>query len=63
MPTSALDPRERPGFQEWMATQQEQKAAVEAELERMAIMPPLENPRIFYEPEQRPLRLLEFLKK
>jgi len=50
-PASALDPRQSPGFPGWLAAQQEQKAALEAELERMATMPPLENPRIFYEPE------------
>jgi len=66
LPASALDPRERPGFQEWMATQQEQKASLEAELERMATMPPLENPRIFYEPEPgtaKDLRVLEKVTK
>jgi hypothetical protein len=52
LPASALNPKERPGFQEWLATLQSEKAALEAELERMATMPPLENPRIFYEPEQ-----------
>jgi hypothetical protein len=51
LPASRLDARQSPGFESWMASQQEEKAALEAELERMAIMPPLENPRIFYEPE------------
>jgi hypothetical protein len=52
LPASALNVRERPGFQEWMATLKSEKAVLEAELERMATMPPLENPRVFYDPEE-----------
>jgi hypothetical protein len=63
MPASALDPRQRPGFQQWMATLQEQKADLEAELERMAMMPPLENPKIFYSPEAQTTRSLKAIEK
>lgn len=63
MPASMLNPRESPGFQGWLAGLQEQKAALEAELERTATMPPLENPRVYYEPEQQTLSISEILKK
>src|SRR5580658_5074695 len=63
LPASALDPRQRPGFQEWVATLQEEKAALEAELERMATMPPLENPKVFYWPEEQTAKSLKTIEK
>ena len=63
MPASMLNPRESPGFQEWMAGLQEQRTALEAELERTATMPPIENPRVYYEPEPESARNFRVIEK
>jgi len=48
MPPTVLNPTENPGFKLHLATLQKMRVALEAEIERMATMDPLENPRIFY---------------
>ena len=63
MPASMLNPGESPGFQEWMAGLQEQRTALEAELERTATMPPIENPRVYYEPEPESARNFRVIEK
>jgi hypothetical protein len=52
LPESALNPKERPSFPLHLVTLRKKKIALEAELERMATMDPLENPRVFYPPEE-----------
>jgi hypothetical protein len=63
MPASVLNPKEHPAFKERLATLQREKTALEAELERMATMPPLENPRVFYEPEEQTAKNLRITEK
>lgn len=52
LPESALNPKEHPSFKLTLATLRKKKVALEAELERMATMDPLQNPRVFYPPEE-----------
>jgi hypothetical protein len=59
LPASALNPKENPAFHFRLKTLRKEKAALEAELERMVTMPPLENPRIFYPPEEQTSEWLE----
>ena len=47
-PASVLD---RPVPESEIARKREKKAELEAEFERMRTLPPLENPKVFYEPE------------
>ena len=50
-PASVLDPATNKAVQMDLATKRKEKSALEAELERMRTMPPLENPRVFYPPD------------
>ena len=63
MPASVLNPKENPGFKLHLATLQKKKVALEAEIERMATMDPLENPRIFYPPEEQTAKNLKATEK
>jgi len=51
MPASALDLKDNPAYQAMVAQLRKQKIPLMAELERTATMPPIENPRVYYEPE------------
>jgi len=48
---SVLDPARNKAAQLSLETKRREKTALLAELERMRTMPPLENPRVFYPPE------------
>ena len=48
---SVLNPAENKAVQLGLETKRKEKAILLAELERMRTMPPLENPRVFYPPE------------
>ena len=65
MPPSVLNPTENPGFKLHLATLQKMRVALEAEIERMATMDPLENPRIFYfyPPEEQTAKNLKATEK
>ena len=59
LPASALNPKEHPAFKLTLGPLRKKKVALEAELERMTTMPPLENPRVFYPPEEQTSENLE----
>lgn len=66
LPASELEMeslKKRPAFQEMLTAVEEQKIALEAELERMTMMPPLDNPKIFYSPEAQTTRSLTTIEK
>lgn len=53
MPASALsDPKEHPAYRLTLGTLRKRRAALEEELNLVAVTPPLENPRVFYPPEE-----------
>jgi hypothetical protein len=58
LPASALNPKEHPAFKRTLATLRKKQGALEAELERMATLSPLENPRVFYPPEEQTIENL-----
>jgi hypothetical protein len=60
---SALDPANNKALQLNLITYREEKAALEAELKRMKALPPLENPRVFYEPERQTHKYLKLMEQ
>jgi hypothetical protein len=55
-PASVLD---RPVSESAIARKREKKAELEAEVKRMRALPPLENPKVFYEPESQTNKYLK----
>src|SRR5271166_4823680 len=54
---------EEPVPDDLLVPYREEKAALEAELKRMKTLPPLENPRVFYEPERQTNKYLKLMKQ
>jgi hypothetical protein len=62
-PASILDPAMNPVPEARLIPYRNEKAALEAELERMRTMPPLNNPRVYYEPERQTKTYLKDMEK